>query len=49
MTTEFTEPVNGFNFKSVEGFVLPDYDGKEFRYSMAHSAEDINSLGCNYY
>ena len=46
MTTKFEEPLTLNEFKSVDGNVLPDTSGNEWRTSGTKSIEDILNMGC---
>ncbi len=47
MTSQFKEPISGNSFKSVDGWILPDTDGPEFRRTDVNVLEEIEQMGCN--
>jgi hypothetical protein len=49
MTTRFEEPVNLNEYKNIDGWVVPDMSGKEYRRSHSKAIEDLKNLGCNIY
>jgi hypothetical protein len=46
MTTQFKEPLNLNEFRSVDGNILPDTDGSEWRISPVRSFDDLMEFGC---
>ena len=47
MTTRFEESVNLNEFKNIDGWVVPDFSGKEYRRSDSQAIEELKNLGCN--